>query len=330
MKTIESSMKAVYVSGYGSSDKIEVKQVSIPTPTENEILVKVKATSVTRADTMMLSGKPYIARLFIGLFKPKHPIPGTGFSGIVEAIGKNVSLYNIGDSVFGETTLGFSANAEYVAIPENGVVLHKPKAMSFEEASTYGDGHMTSLNFLKEIGKIKSGQKVLINGASGSLGSAAIQIANYLGAEVTGVSSTKNINLVKSLGAHYVIDYTKTDFTKSNKKYDVIFDTVGKSSFKKSKNILTDNGQYLSPILKFGLLLQSLWTSLFSTKKATFAATGMKKNDELRVLLADLKDIFEEGALKTVIDKTYNIENVRDAHIHVASGHKVGNVVLTV
>jgi len=327
---MKTKMKAIVATGYGGPDVLKLQQVEKPQPKENEVLVQVYASSATTADSMMRTGKPYFARLMTGLNKPKHAIPGTGFAGVVEAIGENVKAFNPGDRVFGETTLGFSTNAEYFTIPESGVILPMPENMSYAEGATYGDGHVTSLNFLREIARVRPGQKVLINGASGSLGTAAVQIAKHLGAEVTGVCSNRNVGLVKSLGANAVIDYTKKDFTKVNENFDVVYDTIGKSSFSKCKNILSEAGMYVSPVLKFSLLLQMLRTSLYGKKKAKFAATGLRKDDELKSMLTELIEIYKEGRLKTVIDRQYPIEKVAEAHTYIASGHKKGNVVIIV
>ena len=324
-------MKAIVATGYGSTDVLKLKMVEKPLPTTNEVLIKINATSATTADSMMRTGKPYFGRLFTGLIRPKHPIPGTGFAGVIEAVGTHASLYKPGDRVFGETTLGFSTNAEYVSVPENGVILKMPDNMSFAEAAAYCDGHLTSLNFLKEVAHIKPGMKVLINGASGSLGTAAVQLAKYYGAVVVGVTGTKNTGLVKSLGADLVLDYTKIDFTEIHQKFDIIFDTVGKSSFIKARKILKRNGLYVSPVLKFSLLLQMIRTSLGGKQqKAKFAASGMKSDNDLRALLSELIDIFREGKLKTVIDRQFPLEKVATAHEYIGKGHKKGNVVIIV
>ena len=323
-------MKAIVATGYGAPDVLKLQQVDKPQPKENEVLVKVYASSATTANGMMRTGKPYFGRLVTGLTRPKHPIPGTGFSGVVEAVGEKVERFRPGDEVFGETTLGFSTNAEYFTIPEKGVILPKPDNLRFTDAATFCDGHLTSLSFLKEIAQIKPGQRVLINGASGSLGTAAVQIAKYLGAEVTAVCSTHNVGLVKSLGADHVIDYTKKDFTKVNETYEVVYDTVGKSSFSKCKSILSESGVYLSPVLKFSLLLKMMWTSLFSKKKAKFSATGLRSDDDLRKQLTELVTLFRKGKLRTVIDRQYPLEKVAEAHTYIASGHKKGNVVIVV
>jgi len=323
-------MKAIVAIKYGNYQVLKLKEVPVPREKENEALVKIHASSATTADVIMLSGKPLFGRLFIGLRKPKHSIPGTGFAGEVASIGGKVTKFKTGDLVFGETTLSFGANAEFVSVPENGVILHKPDNLSFAEAAPFCDGHLTSINFLKEIAKIKSGQKVLINGASGSLGTAAVQLAKYIGADVTGVCSTTNIGLVKALGADHVIDYKKEDFTKSDIRYDIIYDTIGKSSFAEAKIILSENGIYMSPVLKFPLLLQMIRTSIIGRKKATFAASGLKSNDKLRALLAELVEIFKAGKLKTVIDRQFPLEKVAQAHQYIAKGHKKGNVVIIV
>lgn len=323
-------MKAIIATGYGSPEVLELQQVPKPQPKGNEVLIKVHASPATTADTMMRTGKPYIARMATGLLKPKHPIPGTGFAGVVEETGSQVTSFKAGQRVFGETTLGFSTHAEYVAVPENGVILPMPENLSFAEAATFCDGPVTSLNFLKEIAQVMPGQKVLINGASGSLGTAAVQIAKHLGAEVTGVCSTRNVGLVKSLGADFVIDYTKKDFTKAGKTYHLVYDTIGESTYSKCKNILTQSGVYLSPVLKFSLLLQMLGTAMFGEKRAKFSATGLRKDAELRKMLAELVEIHKEGKLKIVIDRQYPLEKVPEAHTYIASGRKKGNVIIIV
>lgn len=322
-------MKAIVCTKYGSADVLQLKEVEKPTPKDNEVLVKVFASSVTAADSMMRQGTPFYGRFFIGLMKPKNPITGTGFAGVIEAVGKEVRLFKIDDSVFGETGVGFSTNAEYVCLPDEGVLVTLPNNMTFEEAAPICDGALTSLSFLKDIGKIQSGQRVLINGASGSLGSSAVQIAKYFGAEVTGVCSTTNLDMVKSLGSEVVIDYTKEDFTNSSQPYDIIFDTVGKSSFSRCKNSLTKNGVYLSPVLGLPLLLQMIWTSLVGNKKAKFSATGIRPASELRVLLNELTKSIEAGKIRSVIDRCYPLEHVAEAHRYIDKGHKKGNVVIT-
>ncbi len=321
-------MKAMVATGYGNHEVLQLKEVNKPTPASNELLVKVMTSAATTADTMMLTGKPYFARLFIGLTKPRTPIPGTGFSGVVESMGREVKNFNIGDKVFGETTFRFSANAEYLLIGEDGVIIQLPANLDFSEAANFCDGPLTSYNFLKEIANVQPGQSVLIIGASGALGTAGIQIANYLGASVTAVCSGKNSGFVKSLGADHVIDYTKEDYTKSEKKYDFIYDAIGKSSFKKCEPILKKKGVYLSPVLKFSLLLQVIKTSIFGGKKAKFDATGAKPEANLRSMLMNVVEIFKAGKLKMIIDRQYPLEKLGEAHRYIASGRKKGNVVI--
>lgn len=321
-------MKAIACIKYGSPDVLQLKEVEKPTPKHNEVLIKIHAASVTAADSMMRTGTPLFGRLFMGLLKPKYPITGTGFAGEVEAVGKGTTLFKEGDSVFGESIFGFGTNAEYVCVPEDGMLATKPNNMTYEEAAPVCDGALTSLSFLKDVGQIQSGQRVLINGASGSLGSAAIQIANYFGAEVTGVCSAANVAMVRSLGAKKVIDYTQEDFTQSDKTYDIVYDTIGKSSFSRCKGILTKNGVYLSPVLGLPLLLQMICTSLAGGKKAKFSATGLRPQSELRELLNELIKLIEAGKLTSIIDRRYTLHQTADAHRYVEKGHKSGNVVV--
>jgi NADPH:quinone reductase-like Zn-dependent oxidoreductase len=322
------TMKATVAIGYGSPEVLKLKEVKKPTPKANEVLVRVMTAAATTADAMMRTGKPYIARLFVGLTKPKKAIPGTGFAGIVEQVGKEINDFEIGDRVFGETAFGFSSNAEYLTISEHGVILPMPENLNFSEAANFCDGHLTSYNFLKEIAKVQPGQKILINGASGALGTSAIQIAKYMGAHVTAVCSGRNVGLVRSLGADVVIDYQQKDFTKGDRKYDYVYDTIGKSSFSACKAILLEKGVYLSPVLKFSLLLQMIKTSLFGQKKARFEATGANKEEKLRNLLSEVLDIYKSGKLKMVIDRQFPLEKVAEAHRYIDSGHKRGNVVI--
>ncbi|MCF8371358.1 MAG: NAD(P)-dependent alcohol dehydrogenase [Bacteroidales bacterium] len=327
---MKTKMNAIVATGYGNPDVLKLAQVDKPSPKENEVLVKVVASAATRADSMIRTGKPYFGRLFIGLTKPKNPIPGTGFAGIIELVGSEVSKFNIGDRVFGETLFSFSANAEYLVVAENGVVLNMPEGLNFNEAANFCDGHLTSYNFLNELIKVEPGQHVLINGASGSLGTSAVQIAKYFGAKVTAVCSTRNVGMVESLGADKVIDYQKKDFTKSSAVYDVIYDTIGTSSFAKCKPALKENGVYLSPVLKLPLIFQMIATAIRGKKKAKFEATGSNSPEKLSSLLSEVLEVYKAGKLKTVIDRQYPLEKLEEAHRYIASGHKKGNVVIMV
>jgi len=321
-------MKAVVCTKYGCPDVLELQEVEKPTPKENEILVRIHVSSVTRADTMMRSGKPYFGRLFMGLTKPKTQISGTGFSGVVEAVGREVTLFEVGEAVFGESIFGSGTNAKYVCVSEKGIVVSKPCNLKHEEAASICDGALTSMNFLKNLAHIKKDQKILINGASGSLGTAAIQLAKYFGAEVTAVCSASNFPLVKSLGADHLINYTKEDFTKNQLQYDIIYDTVGKVSYAKCCYSLTRSGIFMSPVLSFSLLFQMMVTLVFSKRKAKFSATGILPIKELATMLINLKEIIELGRLNTVVDKIYSLHQVVDAHDYIDKGHKKGNVII--
>lgn len=326
--SIPSKMKAVIATGYGSTNVFNVRELAVPTPAKNEILIQIKAASVTRADAMMRTGKPLIGRLFLGLTKPKHSVPGTGFSGTVVAKGSSASLFEVGDEVFGESISTFGAYAEYVLLPEDDLVLPKPDNISHSQAAAIPDGGVTSLNFLLDQVTIQPGQRVLINGASGSLGTAAIQIAKAFGAHVTGVCSSRNLDLVLSLGADEVIDYTTTDFTSSGETYDIIYDTVLKSPFPQARKALSTRGVYLSPVLNFSLLLHVIRTSLSGKQKALFSATGARPKDDLKKLLVILSDLLQEGKITVIIDKTYPLDQADVAQQYVETGRKRGNVVL--
>lgn len=321
-------MKALFCARYGGPEVLEVATVSRPEPKPNEIRIRVHAASLTTADTFLRSGTPYYARLFTGLLKPKHPIPGTGFAGEVEAIGAEVSRFKVGEAVFGETALGFGANAEYVCVPEDGIICPKPPALSFQEAATICDGPLTSLNFLQEIGQLKKGQHLLVNGAAGSLGTAAIQLGKYMGATVTGVCSTANVDFVNSLGADHVVDYREEDFTTHKGAYDLIFDAVGKSTFTAARSALKADGQFLSPVMQIRLLFEMLWTSLMGRQKVKFAATGLMAPPALRKLLGTLLHVIKSDHMRIVIDRQYTLNQAREAHQYIDSGHKRANIVL--
>ncbi len=323
-------MKAIVATAYGSPDVLQLQEVAKPTPKANEVLVRINATTVTAAHGMMRQGAPLYGRLFIGLTRPKVAIPGTELAGVVEAVGEAVKHFKPGDQVFGATDIGGGCYAEYIALPESEPLLLKPANLTDAEAASLLDGATTALHFLRDQGEIRPGQKILINGASGSVGSAAVQLARHFGAEVTGVCSIANVELVRGLGADRVIDYTQEDFTQSGQRYDVIFDAVGKSSFSRCKGALTEHGRYLSTVLGLPILLQMLWTSKFGSRKAKFAASGLRPANEKIADLRFLKPLMETGELKPVIDRCYPLEEVAEAHRYVDNGHKKGNVVILV
>lgn len=323
-------MKAAIVTRYGGPEVLEIHDVAKPMPKDNEVLIKIRAACLSTASAMMRSGTPKYARLFLGLKRPKHPIPGSGFAGVVTAVGSNVTGFEPGDAVLGETTVSFGTNAEYVCVPADGVILPMPEYLSFEEAAVLCDGPLTSMNFLKNLANVQPGQKVLINGASGSLGVAAVQIAKRMGAEVTGVCSTANVALVRSLGADHVIDYCKEDFTRRTGRYDVIYDTVGKSCFKKATNVMTDKGIFMSPVLSKKVLLPMMTNFMHGGKKAKFDATGMKSAKELKELLKEVLQVISKGGYNMVVERRYSLEQISEAHRYLDTGHKRGNIVLSI
>jgi NADPH:quinone reductase-like Zn-dependent oxidoreductase len=323
-------MKAIVHRRYGSPDVLEFENVEQPVPKDNELLIRVHASSVGAAESFMRRGEPLVGRLILGLSKPKKIFLGSEFSGEVETVGKDVRLFKAGEAVFGSTDTLCGAYAEYVSLPEDGVLVSKPANLTHEEAAPTCDGALTALNFLRDVGGIQKGHKVLINGASGGVGTSAVQLAKYFGAEVTGVCSTANLELVKSLGADRVIDYSREDFTEGGPIYDIIFDTVGKTTFSSCKSSLAENGVYMSPALGLPILFQMLWTSKIGSKKAKFSATGLRPVPDRRAMLSELKELFEAGKLKTVIDRRYPLEETAEAHRYVDGGHKKGNVVITV
>lgn len=323
-------MKAIEYNIYGGPEVLQLKEVEKPSPKADEVLVKIHATTVTATECNFRTGKPYMTRLFMGFSKPKLKRLGEELSGEIIEIGNAVRHFKVGDLVFGTAGPDFGANAEYLCIPENGVLSKKPSNLNFEEAAASVDGFLTALPFLRDTGEIKKGQNVLINGASGSVGAAAVQVAKYYGATVTGVCSTSNLELVKSIGADEVIDYSKEDFTKNAKKYDIIFDTVGKVSFSKAKNALSKKGVFLEAAIGLSIIPNVICSSIFGKKKAKIAATGLRKPQERLKDLELLKDLMEEEIIIPVIDRTYPLEEISKAHSYVDLGHKKGNVVIRV
>lgn len=324
-------MKAILHTKYGPPDELQLGEIEKPVPRKNEILIKIHATTVTTSDCNIrnLTFTPKLfhlpMRMQFGLKKPKNQILGLDLAGEVEAVGAGVTRFKKGDQIFGTTEPAFGAHAEYICLPEDGVLADKPVNMTFEEAATIPVMANTALHFVRDLGKIQAGQKVLIIGASGGIGTFAVQLARYYGAEVTGVCSTANLELVKSLGADRVIDYTKEDFTQSGETYEVIFDTVSKSSFPRCKNSLQKNGLYLVTLPKAAVLLQMLWTSIAGGRKVKMEGAPAKLEN-----LLTLKELIEAGKLRTVIDRRYPLEQTAEAFRYVERGHKKGNVVITV
>jgi len=323
-------MKAIVYRKYGPPDVLQLKEVEKPFPKDDEILIKNYATTVTSGDLRLRSFElpsPLFwlpGRLYFGLIRPKKTILGTELAGEIEAVGKNIKLFKKGDQVFAYTGDGLGAYAEYICLPEDGVVVKKPANMTYEEAAAVPFGASTALYYLRDKVKVQSGHKILINGASGGVGTYAVQLAKYYGAEVTGVCSTTNLELVKSLGADKVIDYTKEDFTENGQSFDIILDTVGKTSFSRCKNSLTQTGVYLAVVLRLPELVQMLWTSMIGGRKVVGGIAPGRIED-----LIFLKELIEAGRIKAVIDRRYSLVQIVEAHRYVEQGHKKGNVVIT-
>ncbi|MHA1937138.1 MAG: NAD(P)-dependent alcohol dehydrogenase [Candidatus Thorarchaeota archaeon] len=327
-------MKAIVYTEFGPPDVLQLKEVEKPAPKEDEVLIKIHATAVTAGDanargfTHVPPGFGPLPRLMLGITGPRKPIIGADLAGEIEATGKDVKSFKEGDQVYGIDGNNLGTYAEYVCRPEDGALALKPANISYEEAAAVPFGACTALYFLKEKANIQSGQKVLINGASGGVGTYAVQLAKYFGTEVTGVCSTKNLELVKSLGADKVIDYTKEDFTKSGETYDIIFDLVGgEISFSRIRNSLKENGFFLAVAGGLKEAIQMVWTSVIGDKKVIFGGgTASERKDYLLFL----SELIEAGKIKPVIDRRYPLEQTAEAHRYVEKGQKRGNVVITV
>ncbi len=320
-------MKAIVHTEYGSPEVLHLQEVPKPIPKDNEVLIKIHATTVNRNDCGFRKPEyPFIIRPINGLFKPKRKILGTELAGEIESIGKNVKTLKPGDKVFGLSAWKFGAHAEYISVPEDGSISFMPTNISYNEAAAICDGAYLALNNLRKINfkKIKS---ILINGASGSIGSSAVQLAKYYGTSITGLCNTKNLELIKSLGADFVIDYTKEDFTKNGQHYDVVFDAVGKSSFFKCKKILNSGGTYFSTEL--GYLSQNiflaLFTRLFNGKKVLFPIPKDRKED-----IVFFKELIEAGKYRAVVDRVYPMNQFVEATKYVETGMKTGSVVISI
>jgi len=319
-------MKSIVHTRFGSPDVLELREVAKPVPLRGEVLIKVHATTVTTAECLMRQGKPAWGRVVLGVFRPRRKLRTLGLelAGEIESVGADVRRFQPGDEVFGFTGFAVGALAEYKCLPEQGSLALKPVNKTFHEAAAAVDGATTALFFLRDRAKVRAGQHVLVNGASGSIGTYAVQLAKHFGAEVTAVCGPRNALLVKELGADHVIDYTQADFTANAGAYDVVFDTVGKSSFRQCKPALTSTGRYLPTT---GLLnnLRALWTSVRGGKRVV-VGMSIRKTEPL----AFVRALIEADELRIVIDRTYPLEQVAEAHRYVDAGHKSGNVVISV
>ncbi len=331
-------MKAIVYTKYGSPDVLHLEEIEKPIPQDNEILVKIHATTVNYGDLVarkfshvspgefnMPTPLWLPARLSFGWSKPRNPILGSEFAGEVETVGKDVTKFKPGDQVFGYTGQNMRTYAEYRCVGENESIAFMPANMNYAEAATIPYGAIMAMGLLQKA-NIQSGQKVLINGASGAIGSAAVQLAKYYGAEVTGVCGTPRLQFVKALGADKVIDYTKEDFTQSSETYDLIFDVLGKSSFARCKRVLAENGRYLLVSFKTKQLLQMLWTSISGSQQKVICALA----SETSASLDAIKERIEAGQYKTIIDRCFPLQQAAEAHRYVEAGNKRGNVVIAV
>lgn len=321
-------MKAIVYERYGPPEVLQLKEVEKPTPKDNEVLIKTHATTVTSGDWRVRSlnvpvGFGLIMRLVFGISKPKQPILGSELAGVVESVGKDVTKFKIGDQVFAFSDASMGCHAEYKCMPQDGAVVLKPPSLSYDEAAALSFGGTTALDFLRR-GKLQSGERILVNGASGGVGTAAVQLAKHFGADVTGVCSTANVELVRSLGASHVIDYTKEDFTQNGETYDVIVDTVGTAPFSRSKDSLKDGGRLLMVLAGLPDMLQIPWVSMTSNKKIIAGPAAVRAED-----LRFLAGLAEAGEFKPVIDRRYPFEQIAEAHRYVDTGRKKGNVIIT-
>ena len=325
-------MKAILHTRFGPPDELQLKEVEKPAPRDNEVLIKIHATTVTSTDcnvrnfTFVPGVFQLPARLFMfGVFKPRINILGIDLAGEIEAVGKDVKRFKEGDQVFGTPGITFGAHAEYTCVAEDGVLTIKPDNLTWEEAAAVFLGAHTALFYLRDMGNIQAGHKILIYGSSGAIGTYAVQLAKYFGAEVTGVCGTTNLAMAKSLGADKVIDYTKEDYTRNSEAYDLILDTVGKTSFSRCKKSLKQKGVYLPVVMDLTELVQIMWTSMTGGKKVKGGVAVERVED-----LEFFKKLIEEGKLKPVIDRCYPLEQTAEAFRYVEKGHKKGNVVITV
>jgi NADPH:quinone reductase-like Zn-dependent oxidoreductase len=322
-------MKAVTYYKYGTPDVLRVEDVETPAPGDGDVLVRIHATVVTATDAIFRAGDPFFSRMATGPIRPKARTLGGEFAGEVVAAGKGVTRFAVGDQVFGDTGPQFGAHAEYVRVPENGALALMPAGLDHAQAVAALDGVLTALPFLRDHARLRKGQEVLVNGAAGAVGAAAVRLAKHFGARVTGVCSTAKREMVTSLGADEVIDYTGQDFTRGDRAYDVVFDAAGKSSFQRSKRVLKAGGVYLSTTPSPGILLQSFWTRRFGDKRAVIAFTGLRPAADKAEDLRFLTRISEAGLMRSAIDGRYPLAQAAEAHRRVDSGLKQGCVLLT-
>lgn len=320
-------MRVIVCTAYGEPDVLKIDTVEKPIPGEKQVLIKMIASTISTVDSAFRKGEPFLSRLFTGLSKPVKSVPGDIVAGIIESTGADVTRFKPGERVMGHAGTDFGAHAEYLVLNEDEAIIPMPDSMSYEEGASIAYSGMTALPFIRDY--LPKGERVsiLINGASGAIGSTAVQLAREYGAHVTGVCSGSNSEMVLSMGAHETIDYSKENFCDGENRYDLIFDAVGKSSYKLSRSVLTDKGIYLSTVPNGALMLRTLFGG-GRGKKGKFLATGLRKNEEKIADLRELISLYEKGVIKPVIAKSYELDEIVEAHRFVDRGHANGNVIL--
>ena len=325
---MDTTFDAWAVRHYGGPNVLAPVTRALPTPADGQVLIRVRASAVSRADGMMRAGIPKWARPFLGFSKPRAELAGTCFSGEVIAAGRAVTRFQPGDAVFGEVGLQFGANASHICLDAEASLVKKPDTLSHEEAAVMCDGALTSWHFLTRVVQLKPADKVLILGGAGSLGTAAVQFAATLGAQVTATSSARNTEMLETLGASRAVDYRVENPLETGERFNVVFDTLGISSFKAAKPALLEQGHYICPVLGMGLLRDMLCTAIAGTKRAKFAAAGLEKPALHRMELAEILDLVQEQRFLPVMDRTYPLSDLVDAHRYIETGRKRGNVVV--
>lgn len=319
------TMKAIIYTEFGPPEVLHLAEIEKPTPAEDEVLIRIHATTVAKEDPDMRA-----APGFNGFVKPKNPILGLYLAGEIEQIGGKVSRFQVGDLVYGSAGIKGGTYAQYICLSEDAALVKKPENISFQQAAAVPNGAITTIPFLVHLAEIKAGDTMVITGASGTVGTSAVQLGKYYGADVTGVCSPGKIDLIKSLGADHLIDYTREDFTENGQTYDIVFDTVGSSSFSRSKGSLNPRGLYLTTMPTLEVIPHLLNPFSNSGRSAKFAATALRSKKKQLVDLAIINQIIEEGKYLPVIDKVYPLEEIIQAHIYVKEGHKTGDVVITI
>jgi NADPH:quinone reductase-like Zn-dependent oxidoreductase len=319
-------MKAAVCRRYGGPDVVAVSEMAVPRPRDDEILVRIRAATVGVVDSLARRGAPFYARAHFGALRPRFPVLGSDFAGQVEEAGRAVTRFGPGDSVFGTVAPRFGAHAEYVCLPEDGAVAPMPSGVSFAEAAALADA--TALYFLRDKARLRAGQTILIIGASGAVGVVALQLARHFGASVTGVCSGPHTGLVRKLGAESVIDYTRTDFTRAGRRWDVVFDVAGKSSFIRCRRVLRPGGVYLTTAVSPSIMVQMPWTARLGSRQAVVAFSGLRDAALKREDLLFLRGLVEQSELAAVIGARYPLERIAQAHARVDAGHKKGNIVV--